>query len=388
MRVLLLADRSFAVREHTMLRRLEIGLIDEGVRVARALPGGCPGEPTTGLAAAIAYNDARWRLGSPAPATTILRDLDAAETLTRTDPEEAPIDLIHAWGDGAWSLALELAADTGADLLLEVWSGAALARTRAIERAHGTSLESAGSRALWLAPDRAMLAALEASSPRWGVRCSSWGVHAPPEPRPAPEPGRPVGACVCFSGRDEAGCLAMLNGLARVASVHQDLLVFLDESGVSARPGIWKHAEKLDLLESLSVIEGMESRRQLVLCADILVLPEALGEHRSLLLEAMAAGMLVIARVDPMVEPLHAPGAPVILVEQPSTEAWERAFGGALADPLAGHTLAQSGRRTITDGRLAHQHVRATLDAYQSLDSERPIALNQGRPPRPPRPPA
>src|SRR5690606_20945714 len=104
MRVLLLADRSFATREHAMLRRLEIGLIDEGLRVVRANPPVPNPEPTTGLAGALTYNDRAWRYIMPAPERTLARDLMNLSLEARPDSDEEPgipIDLIHAFGDSA-----------------------------------------------------------------------------------------------------------------------------------------------------------------------------------------------------------------------------------------------------------------------------------------------
>ena len=88
MRVLLLADRSFATREHAMLRRLEIGLIDEGLRVVRANPPVPNPEPTTGLAGALTYNDRAWRYIMPAPERTLARDLMNLSLEARPDSDE------------------------------------------------------------------------------------------------------------------------------------------------------------------------------------------------------------------------------------------------------------------------------------------------------------
>ncbi len=38
MRILIIADESFASRERAMLSRLEVGLADEGVRVVHVIP--------------------------------------------------------------------------------------------------------------------------------------------------------------------------------------------------------------------------------------------------------------------------------------------------------------------------------------------------------------
>jgi len=96
-----------------MLRRLEVGLIDEGVTVARAAPRGGPAEPAAGLAANLTYSTGGVRWLSISPSRQLL---DALKTVTpfKSSDAKGPLDIVHAWGTGAWPIAIELVQHTGA----------------------------------------------------------------------------------------------------------------------------------------------------------------------------------------------------------------------------------------------------------------------------------
>ncbi len=373
MRVLLLADRVLALREHAMLRRLEVGLIDDGLRVVRAQPAGSPPAPTTGLAGALAYSDARWRFGALSPVRALAREILDLDSLMEQS-NERPIDVVHVFGERAWALGSALAQEFGADLALEVWSSRARSHVDRQENRWGP-LEQAGSRGLWLAPDERVLKALESMRLRWPVRSSRWGVHLPAEPRTPRSPPTPVAMAVLSTGQDPSGLIALLRGLAFAARAHHDILVFVDSAARAARQ-VWQEAGDLDLMDRLSFVPLMPTARDLVLRTDVFIQSEALGEQHTLVLEAMAQGLCVMARVDPLVEAVSPPSGPAILVSNPGPAGWEEALNRVLGKPDEREAVGRACRAYIGEHRLAHIHVRATLDAYRSFRTDEPIAFS------------
>ncbi len=371
MRVLLLADASFAAREHAMLRRLEIGLLDEGVTLARAVPSGADHEPSTGIAANVAFRTGGLKWLAVSPARQILGELSGEPSLRNAD-SHSPIDVVHAWGCDVWPAALDIARATGASLALEVWSADALGRVAHIEhRTH--DLEAAGSMGIWLAPDRSMLHELGRAAKRWPVALSDWGIHPATIAR-APETGvRPLSVCVVSSGMDSESCTTCLSGLARAARERDDVIVFLDEAAVASDHAVWRHAEDLGLASIMSVVPSVESRRDPILRSDVLVQPENRGEQRSIVLEAMAAGVAVVAPQDPMVESIS--GERAMVVGEPTVAAWERAFRTVLGDGSLRRTLCAAAREYALKTRLVHQQIEATLGAYESLTADEPLSF-------------
>lgn len=354
-----------------MLRRLEVGLVDEGVVVIRAAPEGCSPEPTTGLAGELSYADDAWRLLTLAPSRVLARRLLTMETLGPAR-DEGPIDVVHVFGTRAWPIGLELAEALGACVVLEVWSGEALGRVDAIERRWTARLERAGGTGLWMCPDAAMDAALARIPRAWEHRVSAWGVHVPAEARPGAGDGC-IGISILASGARSGALAPMLAGLARASTGRDDVMAFLDAAALKRRPELWKRIVALNLSSRLSVIPETEARRQLVLRADAMVCPDRLGEHRSLVLEAMATGMTLICRSDPLIEATQRQGA-ALIVERDDEDAWEQAFRGVIDAADHGQAVGMAAREYIRSARLAHGQIRAALDAYAAMVSE-PIPI-------------
>jgi hypothetical protein len=373
MRTLLLSDRSFASREHAMLRRLEIGLVDEGCRVARAAPASAFPEPAAGLAAVADYNDSPWRFLEPSPVRRIARALDNATPLDTAD-DEAPIDIIHAWGETCWPLALGLARALSAPVILEVWSRRSLALVTHIER------RAASLPGLWLAPDHAMTLAVERLARRWPVRTSRWGVHVPPLP-PAANADTPIEAlCILASGNEPHSIMNLYTALARVTTDREGPMLFMNSDAVERAPALWKHVGALGLLPRLTLVPTMESRRDLVLKTDALIVPECHGEHRSLVLEAMAAGITLISRTDRLID-AASDLALARLVDEPTDSAWAGALSWLLTNPADARALGRAARHHVSHFQLAHHQVRAALDAYAHFLSAQPIPLASPRKP-------
>ncbi len=377
MRLLLLSDRSFATREHAMLRRLEIGLVDEGCRVVRLAPEGASIEPTTGLAAALAYPDAAWRVGLFSPAKSVERALGDLPALA-ADDDGRSIDIIHAFGHASWPLALALSELIGGDLVLEVTSRSALAQVQATERRAAPASDDSPS-GVWLAPDDAMRSAVERLARRWPVRTAWWGVHVPPiEPISRTQPTPIESVCILSSGEEPASVINLLTALAGTPAIPSAPIILLDARAVEKHPEVWRHASALGLLPRLSVVSEIESRRQLVLRVDALIQADCRGEHASLVLEAMASGIPLVTRADRLVSIATDPSI-AVLVEEPSEQGWARAITSLLASPSDARSLGLAARRYIQTHRLAHVQVRAALEAYAQFMEPSPIPMHKGR---------
>lgn len=361
MRVLVIADEVFATRERSMLTRLEVGLADEGIRVARALPErvGTDGAPST-LGPPIVFEDTRL------PFTRSVRAARLAADVERVVWSEAEaglpnaggraIDVVHAFGGGVWDLALEVARRLDAALAVEVW------RLGLADRAPWAQRRAQGVPHVFLAPDPAIERRMKAQGLS-NVRVAPWGVYAQSRSRAAATPGRSVGIVITGGGRDPRATLAAIEGVALAVRDQPDSIVFMD-GAAAARARVWPHAKRVGLLERLSLIDDLEHRRELALRADILVQPEAMGEQRSLLLDAMASGMVVIAAADPGVSWL-VDGQTSWLVPEPSPRLWAEAVTRAISKPDDARGLTESAMSAVARDHRASAHVSSVLAAYE-----------------------
>ncbi|MDX2117596.1 MAG: glycosyltransferase [Planctomycetota bacterium] len=365
MHVLILADALFASRERSLLSRLEIGLADEGVRVLHAIPESASrsGHSLFGgevFTRAVTYPD------RAIPFTTGLRSRVLLGSIAKAlQADELPdIDVVHVFGGSAWPLGLDLARRAGAGVVLEVWRSGLVSQAGALRlRGHGDVLLAA--------PDSAVERALLAEGSGSTVRLTQWGVYTPPEPRQVLRDGRAPALMMIGTGLDARAVHAFLSGVAEATKVAPDLLVFADAL-TARRSGAWAIAGKLGLRDRLSLIEELESRRDLLVQGDIIAQPEARGEQRSVILEAMAAGMAVVAAADPMVHILQG-GVTCRLAPSHDASAWGRVLSEMLTNREATRELARRGREHIREQRRASDHVRSVLAAYHWLNATEPL---------------
>ncbi|TVQ59411.1 MAG: hypothetical protein EA379_11220 [Phycisphaerales bacterium] len=379
MRVLLIADRSFAARERSMLDRLEIGLADEGARIVRLSPENESHDNERSLSARLHYHDKGGALVELTRLRPLLRDL---ADLNMPAPEgvdaSRPIDIIHAWGDGCWDLATDLAQETGAALAMDVWSLDALAVARRSAADRPGARASEGVAPTWFAPDAAMHAEIQRQMPSAASRLTPWGVHLGEERTPLSRLPDSFSIVITGTGRDASACTQALRAVGALGAEFPQMLVFLDAAIIRRRHAVWREAQSLGLLDRLSVLEDVEGRRELVVQADILLQPEGPAEHRTLPLDAMANSMIVIAQADPAISALvHNETA--LIVDSRSQGAWQSALRSVLEHPENGVALAQSARSFIAHERLASAHVRSVLSAYEWMMGARPIAFGDSQ---------
>lgn len=378
MRVLILADASFAMREREMISRLELGLADEGVRVAHAVPRTtvdaleAAGRAVVDLFAQSIVYEPR---GLPFGRAARLRRLVNSLSVLGAGDDERPVDVVHVLGDGAWSLAGDLASQTGAGLAVTVWSApaaGAAARLRLPHPAKGVPPLVP----VYLVPDPALESRLREELDRSGhsaagVRLAPWGVNAAGSAHEVLRTGRAISIVIAGSGTDPPAYVACLDGLASVARTVPDLLIFAD-ADVAARTGLMSRAQGLGLEDRFTLVPEVEARRELALSADLIVIPEALGEHRSLTLDAMASGAVVVAAEDPFVSYL-ADWKTSRLVPRPEAALWSAAIGELIDDHAGARSLAASAREYVRQNHRASGQVAAVLDAYEWMTGREPI---------------
>lgn len=363
MRVLFLLDEVFATRERPLIERLEVGLADEGVRVVRAVPDSL----REAQAGGFFVETATFTLAG-LPLSRLARVRRFLEQVSGSDGR--PIDVIHVMGGAAWSFGAAAARLAGAPLVLEVWRAGLAGRVRAIRAALGGA-----SPLVALCPDEGTLGELEAAGLGDIARLAPWGVHVTERERPAFSSDVASSIFVVGSGRDARSFAACMEGLVRALPNSSDARVYLD-ADAARRARLWPVLRRLNLTDRVSLIDAIEARRELVLMGDALLVPEALGEHRTIVLDAMGAGMAVLAAYDPrnawMLDGVTARqvGVPVPAgapVGPASADAWAAAIRDLVLQPDAGRALGQSARAHVQEHRRASAHVAAVMSVYSSL---------------------
>lgn len=352
----------FASRERDLLSRLEIGFADEGVRVLQALPEGGPEFPLIEQPSGACTASFTFPSGG-LPFTTGLRARRLALRLEEADlgAEDTPIDIVHVFGGALWPFAAALAQACGAGLALEVW------RAGLADRALGI-LSAAPKDLIFIAPDPEIERTLRQRG--LPTRSAIWGVHAGDPPAHKLKSGNAPTVMLIGAGNDPRAMRNALEGVANCVRAHPDMLIFADALA-ARRADLYSVASQRGILANLTLIEEIESRRDLLVQGDVLLLCEGNGEQRTIVLEAMAHAMIVLSTEDKYCDYLR-DNVTCRIVRPSNANAWAATLGALLDDLPAARRIGESAREFVAHQRRASDHVRAVLDAYSWLRQERP----------------
>lgn len=349
MKVLLITDDMFGVCERALLERLHIGLTDEGFDVHLAVPEHLA---QTGLfdLLNVAHGYRHSKL-SPVRRLVAQRLADAL-----TDGDGQGIGVIHAFGGNTWELAFDIASLTGAVVVLELWRMGLVSRVRGLRPPRGT-------RVVAVVPDRSLEREVLKEAHGVGVRITPWGGVIAPERTKIFREGREIGIAMVGNGGDTPNVRAAFDGLAEVLTARDDTMLFVD-SVASQRAGLWKRAKHAGVRDRLSVIDHLEDRRDLILRCDVILSPEARGEHRTILLDALGAALPVVCRSDDAIELLQVPGITTrVMATRP--QLWTEAVNGLLEDPDHARQIGEAARQHISEHQRWSKYVATVTDVYE-----------------------
>jgi glycosyltransferase involved in cell wall biosynthesis len=369
MRVLIITDSLFAAREWEMFSRLEIGLASEGISVVHAIPADAVSHVMSAgdnpvFSAIIPF------VHSSVPFTLGLRTqrlLSAVRDRLAVEADEPAFDLVHAFGGRAIPLALAAAEREEVPVVIEAWRTGSAARLSSMIRPGGpvvyfSAPDAAIQREIYALGNAAQGSSSGAAAVQERVRVVPWGVHMPEWVRAKPFAHHTLSAMVIGSGHDAQGMAAALEGLSRACPPDRELLIFVDaDAGRRAR--VWRIANRLGIAGAVSFVDNLEARRDLLVAGDLLVSPEARGEHRTALLEAFACEMLVVAAADPGVSCLR-DGQTARLVNRPDPALWEEAVRSLIESSESSKRLAASAKSYVEMNHLASTQVRLLIDLY------------------------
>ena len=351
MHVLILVDPDVAERERSILDRLEIGLVDEGLRVTHVLPGDEAVADEHGVYARVIVGPPRlWFRGPKGQAAWIAKRLES---------EPAP-ELIHVLGDRLWSFGMALSHHYECPLALDLWN------SRSVEQAAQLDMSEPTAPGL-LAADAALFEHAASLGLGSRVRLAPWGVRAEGEPADILPSDRAPAIVLLGTGRDADAIRSALRQLGGALASRRDVELFMDAPSASGRD-VWRTAREAGLQDRLSIIGRIERARELILHADMLVYPEAPGEQRSLLLEAMGRGLAVVAGRDEANSLISPDRCAVVDPREPA--GLGAAVDRLLTDTTEARSLGRAAWAFIKSERRASAHVTAVLDAYEWLTGQ------------------
>jgi len=352
MHVALLANRAWLDEELTPFKRLLVGLIDEQVRVAQVVPESIPADDLSGFG-----DHVPWREGN-------LAWVNNRRITGLSEPLEAlGVDLIHALDGRMWRAGLALGESLGAPVILSACSKLDIPLAqRLLGRLDPTKV------AITAATEPLGKALVELVGPDVLIKTIQTGVHPePPKPQAQDEPGE---FCAIVSGNGvwDKDYDTLLGGIASFVRHHPMSQFFFDGQN-SGQHQVWKAANAMGLLANLSLIPRRLGHRQLLLRANVLIHPQALGKSRSLTLRAFAKGLPVIAHKDDDLDYLI-DGQTAVVLNNPTSADWAQQFDKLINQPQGCAELGRSAADWVTKNRPTSRQVAGVLDVYRRMTGQ------------------
>jgi len=306
----------------------------------------------------IPFQQARLGLSTKRRANTLIERSTAALG--------GPPDIVHMFGGSVLKIGAEVARQVSAVPAIEIWRPNIEASARiAANRARGAIRSDADAQSargpLLIAPTGTIKARLEPQFPDGVVREIPWGVHAAGA---RDESDRELLSLILLGpGRDGRAWQAGFRAAVRMLKSNKRVHLFAD-ADAARRHHVWPEATQAGVLSRLSLMDNAELRRDLALRADLLLFTDARGESRTILLDAMASGVTVLAATDPLADSLI-DGKTARLVTDPTEAQWCEAIEQMIADDAARKRLAESSAAYVQEHHRASRQIVSLIDAYE-----------------------
>ncbi|MFO0963085.1 MAG: hypothetical protein U0625_09280 [Phycisphaerales bacterium] len=339
MHIALVIDPERLLTDAAAFHRLAVALAAEGARVTRILPESSEEPPMARLLAAHPYHFDGSALFRRARLGTLSADL-----------EDAPPEVFVSFGARAFDAAAALAEDLEAGLVAIVATADELQRTPLRRRL--AQLDLVGASTAPLAVRAARIVAPEL------VTVLPLGVQVPDHGRA--EPASPASIAIAGSARDDGAYRAVFAAIADIAPALPNLQVAI-EFPPGHDPRLWGLAREAGIQPVLNGVTRLESIRPLALACGVFMVPEVVHGTRPLLLEAMAAGRIVLAADDADADFLI-DGVTALLPRARDARSWTEALTRAMQRP----EVAELGREA--SARVAARYASGRC-ALQLLDA-------------------
>lgn len=349
MHVAIIADGGWIDSEPTALRALEVGLLDEQVRVTQVLPEHVKRAMGSGFSPKLTWRDSRvrwWRQR---------RLLQLAGPL-----REAGADLVHAMTVRMWVPAAKLACELGVPVVFNCPSMHVVGRAGEAMRA------ASAMRAGFTATTQPIAEALRAAvGPGPLIERVPPGVHVPDET--VARRAQPEAPCLVITGtgRFDPQYAALFEALRVYVGKRPQAQFFLEAHGGDQHT-LWQAAQRMGLLTHISIVPLQASAASVLLQADAVLQPQASGRTHSFTLNAMAEGVPVLALADPALDYLL-DGQTAWVIDQPQPHRWTARLDEMEAATGDIDRLIASARAWCSRHHLVSHRVVQVLKVYHAL---------------------
>ena len=285
MHVALIANTAWLDEYLSMFRYLVVGLIDEQVRVTQVLPERLDEGDVSGFCDQVRWRDSQW---------PIIRRRRLCRLANQID--QLGVDLVHALDGRLWEGSVCIAKQLGTPLILSASSAMDVPQLDRLRR-----LDELAKVAFSASTGPLAHGIQKHLGPNVQVEMVAQGVHVPDNVRVHRWEEGAICAVVSGNGAYDTEYDALLSALKAIVTRYP-LAQFFFDGQMGDQHLLWQAGRRYGLLSNMSLVPRRLGHRELLLRADVLIHPQALGRSRTLTISAMANGVPVIALHDPWLD--------------------------------------------------------------------------------------
>jgi hypothetical protein len=139
---------------------------------------------------------------------------------------------------------------------------------------------------------------------------------------------------------------------------------------------IWQLAQKRNMLSRISTITDASFHRKMILACDCMLIPEPLGRMRSMILEAMAQGMLLLANHDPVIN-VYTHGETAVILRDATAQDWEASLRRAFTDVAWARTVGRQAHECIRRSHRSSTQASRLIQMFEQMLRGETIAFPQ-----------
>ncbi len=345
-----MANTAHLTDEQSMFRFLVVGLLDEQVQVIQMLPQGAS-EVTLFAKSVIWQEGLGGHIGR-------LEVASLAEQLV-----DHQVSVLHALDGQLWAPILYLGRRLQLPVVLSVTSVGQLSQIKRLRRRISGNCTAfcVATKSLAKAVSRLVSDSILVEVIPLGVPMPSWFT--------GPSSLEIPGIVITGTGRLDRDYQLVLEQLVRLAAQYPNLLLFFEAFGGEDQRQIWQAAQRFGLHGQCNFIPSRLRRRDWLADARMLVVPQALGVARSIVLAAMACGLPVLAQRDPWLDYLR-DGQTAWLLDAPDSQSWAQLLRRPLEDVDQTRRLVASARQWVAGHHTAAMQVSEMVDLYRRVAGE------------------
>ena len=352
MHIALIANTAWLDEELPTFKLLTTGFMADNIQITQILPQKIDQNDTSSFSKTLKYIDTKF---------SILRNYRIT-ALHKQLAQDTP-HIIHALDGRLWQGAVKIAQKLEIPAILSANSHFDISLAPKYQQLAQEKMVY-----FTASSDTLKQAILDVLPQNMSVKHIAPSIYTPLKHTPRPDNDAPLCAVVAGNGIYDQQYEILFAALKTFTTQHPEAQFFLDGQGPN-QDLLWKAAKRFELLPNISFVARKIGHRELLLGADLIIQPQALGRTRSLILQAMAKSIPIIAKHDPNIDLFHHnQNALVISSDQPKN--YVTALNQIINDKKTIRQITINARQYTRQNHAPSVQVQKIIELYTKASAQ------------------